>query len=143
MTHKDKNNYSGKHASDRPVDRAIAAAVRKRTKEGKISCADAFRISEDLNTTASEVGFTIDALESRIMACQLGLFGHKFGKALNNIEIIPDDLKSAVLGSQENECLRCQDAWEIAKGLGIKKIAVSSACESMKVKITSCQLGAF
>ena len=41
------------------------------------------------------------------------------------------------------ERLSCLSAWEIAEETGSTRMAISSACEKLKIKIKPCQLGAF
>jgi hypothetical protein len=45
--------------------------------------------------------------------------------------------------AEDNTTLRQLNSWEIASRLGIQKLDVASACETMGVKIKPCQLGAF
>jgi len=39
--------------------------------------------------------------------------------------------------------LSCAVSWEIADALQLTRMAVSEACEALKIKIKPCQLGAF
>ena len=67
MTHVDNGHYANKHPKDRKVDERIAGAIRGKSREGKITCSAAFKVVDDLNTTPSETGFTIDNLEIKPM----------------------------------------------------------------------------
>jgi hypothetical protein len=49
MTREDKGHYAKKHPPERKVNPLIAEAVRKRAKEGKLSCAVAFEIVRELD----------------------------------------------------------------------------------------------
>ncbi len=76
MTHEDAGHYAAKHSKETVLDERIAGEIRKTIKDGKVSCAAAHRIAEELGVTPAEVGVTIDLLEARIERCQLGLYGY-------------------------------------------------------------------
>ena len=143
MTHEDAWNYSAKREGAQ-LDEDIAAAIKEKAADNKISCAEAHAIAIKLQVTPAEVGTAIDLLEMRINKCQLGLFGYK-GKT--NFPEIPDDInpdiKSAISLLVKNEHIPSAAAWDIAKKFKISKATVSAVCNSMKVKISACQLGAF
>ena len=144
MTHEDRGHYSKKHTNDRKVDPGIAKAMEEKASENKITCAAAFKIVENFGTTASEVGFTADMLEIRIIRCQMGIFGYEpEKKAVKPMENVPDELEKAINGKLMDGKLYCASAWEVAKNLNIPKMRVSSACETLGIKIKQCQLGAF
>ena len=56
------------------IDDALAAAIRARLRDGRLSCAAAFAIAEELGVSRSEVGRAADALGIRLSHCQLGAF---------------------------------------------------------------------
>jgi hypothetical protein len=144
MTHQDRGHYGKKHPPDRKADPEISEAIKQRALKGGIPCAVAFNIAADLRTAPAEVGFTADLLEIPIVKCQLGLFGYgPEKKIVRPAETVSPALKSFIQDSLVDERLTCAGAWEIAEKSGIGKMAVSSACEALKIKIFSCQLGAF
>ena len=144
MTHEDAGHYADKHPKDRKVDPNIAEALKARTKDGMISCAAAFKVVNDLNVAPAEVGFTIDSLETKIVRCQLGIFGYAEGKKpLKPMDIVPGELKEAIESALLDEKIPCKSAWEIADRFGLAKMKVASACETLKIKVSPCQLGAF
>lgn len=144
MTSKNKGNYAKKHPSDRKADPNIAEAVKKRVTDGKISCAAAFGIVKESKGSPAEVGFTIDTLEIPIIKCQLGLFGyHPQRVIVKPADSVPSALEDAIRQALVNGRLPCAAAWQIADRLGLRKMQVSSACERLKIKISSCQLGSF
>ena len=109
-----------------------------------MSCTIAFEISANLNLPPEEVGFTMDSLEIRVIQCQLGLFGYKPSKrVVKTSQVVAPSLKEAIQGALVGGRLSCRAAWDIAEKLNLKKLEVSSACETLKVKISSCQLGTF
>ena len=144
MTHEDKGHYAKKHPPGKKVNPEIAEAVRAKTSENQISCTKAFSIVEDMGISPSEVGFTIDSLEISLTKCQMGLYGYGPGrKAITPMEDVNKSLAEAIKSNLEDGRLACKSAWEIAERFNIPKMEVSSACETLKIKIGSCQLGAF
>jgi hypothetical protein len=144
MTHDDKGHYAKKHSPDRKVKPEISDALKKQVSDGKISCTAAHKIAGDLKEPPPEVGFTMDILELRIEKCQMGLFGYTPEKKIvKPVESVPRTLENAILEQVEDGRLSCKAAWDLAEKLSIKKMGVSSACETLKIKISPCQLGAF
>lgn len=144
MTHKDSGNYKAKHSHDLKVDEKIARAVEKKTIEGKITCANAEKIAGEELVTMQEVGVTLDLMGIQISKCQLGLFGYGPEKmAVKPAKTVTGDLERAINGALINNRLPCVAAWNIAERLGISRMEVSSACETLKIKVKPCQLGAF
>lgn len=144
MTREDEGHYTDKHSQDKEINPDIAELVRKKSSNNKISCAAAFKIAEDLDKEPAQVGATLDFLEIKIAKCQLGIFGYdKDAHVLKPMEHVPDPLKKAILEVLTDGKLRCRDAWKTAERMGIGKMDVTSACNALGVKISSCQLGAF
>ncbi len=145
MARKDKGRYAKKHSSDRKMDQKVAEAVQGRiSAEGEISCAAAFRIVSDLGVSPLEVGFTIDVMEIPVTKCQLGLFGYNPRKGfVKPAESVSSGLEDAIRRALVNDRLSCAAAWEIAEEIGVGKMDVTAACEALKIKISSCQLGTF
>lgn len=144
MTHEDKGHFGKKHPSSRKVDTNVAAAVKEKSKNREISCAGAFKVASDTNVSPAEVGFTVDALEISIVKCQLGLFGYRpQKKVVKSAQSVSEKLKTAIGSASREGRLPCSAAWQIAAELGMAKMEVSSACETLGVKIGPCQLGAF
>jgi hypothetical protein len=87
---------------------------------------------------------TMDLLDLAIVKCQLGLFGYKpEKKVVSPARHVTRELEEALVGDLIEEKLPCAAAWRIAEVLGLKKMEVSSACETLGFKISPCQLGAF
>jgi hypothetical protein len=144
MTHEDYGHYAQKHPSDKELNPAVAEAVKARTADGKIPCAVAFDIAREAKVSPREVGLTIDKLETKLTKCQLGLFGYESQKrVVTPAEGVSPELEDAIRQSLVQEKLPCKAAWDIAEKFGLGKMAVSAACETLKVKISSCQLGTF
>ncbi len=144
MTYEDRGHYGKKHPSERSVNPKFADAVNQTVSKGEIPCTDAFKIAADLEVSPSEIGFTIDSLEVTIVKCQLGLYGYKpRRKIVTPVDTISKDLEDAIRKALVEDRLSCAASWEIADRFGMAKMEVSSACEALKIKISSCQLGAF
>ncbi len=145
MTHRDEGHYAEKHVAHEQPDQAIANAIRKRSAGGKLSCAAAFRIAEEVGIEPSEVGRALDLLEIKIMQCQLGLFGHERGRRLiaKSAGAVPAELERVLRAGLVNGRLPCATAWEVAERFDFPKMGITSACEKLNIRIGQCQLGSF
>ena len=137
-------DFSKKHPPDKKVDDLLAQAVRARGPDGEIPCAVAFEIAQERNASPAEVGFTLDKLGVKVVKCQLGLYGYKPNKRIvKPAETVSPELEKAIRNSLDNSRLPCAAAWETADRLGLRKMEVSAACETLGIKISVCQLGSF
>ena len=144
MAHEDAGHYAAKHPPEIKLNSQIAEAVKRKVLDGRITCAAAHKIARELDTPPAEVGVTVDLLEIRISKCQLGLYGYSPQKRIvKPAENVSPQLEKAINESLVNNCLLCLPCWEIAKRFGIARMNVSAACETLEVKISSCQLGCF
>ena len=147
MTHEDEGRYAAKHPSDTARNERIVKAIREESSGGALSCAMAGMISKELKVGMAEVGKTADLLEMKIKECQLGLFGwgdkSSHGKDIRATDSVSVEIKSAVEKAVVNATVSCAAAWGIADQLSVKRKVVSAACETLKLKIRPCQLGAF
>lgn len=144
MTHKDKGCYAKKRLPNFKLSPAIVEAVRRGSSDGKISCTAAFKVAGKLKISPGEVGATIDLLEIPVIKCQLGLFGYgPPDKKVIAAETVSPALEGAIRESLVKEKLPCASAWEIAAKFNMAKREINSACEILKIKISSCQLGTF
>ncbi len=145
MPHEFAGRYKTKHPQGTQPAPDIAQALQQKVKDSRISCAAAHLIAQELNESPEQVGQTADLLEFRINKCQLGLFGHgsKNNKVAPAKQVEPSLEKSIQNSLQEGNRLTCISAWKIAETLGCERREVSAACETLKIKIVSCQIGAF
>jgi hypothetical protein len=126
------------------MDEKVAAAIQGRTKDGTLSCVDAFRIAEELAVMPLDVGETADALEVRLVRCQLGLFGYGDPKRIvRPAEQVSSELEQAIRDGLVEGRLPCAEAWVIAARFGLPKLEVGNAAEKLEIRISQCQLGAF
>ena len=144
MAHEDAGHYAAKHPEGTSLEPDVKQKLQQKISDGKISCAAAHTIAVDLNVTPEKIGIAIDLMEARIHKCQLGLFGYQPEKRIVKPAETPfPEVENAVSGNLENGRIDCEKCWKIADQLGKKKIDVSNVCESMGVKVSKCQLGAF
>jgi len=144
MTESKPKATTGTYTSFDQLDPELRACILDRTKERELPCAVAFQIVADRNVTAKEIGMYVDLLKIRLAKCQLGLFGYKPEKKIvKKQDHIPESLGKAIHLKTIDNRIACIDIWQIASELGVTKLSVSNACETLSVKIHSCQLGAF
>jgi len=118
-------------------------------EQGQLPCERAFELAKRLHVTPLQVGNVCDENHIALSRCQLGLFGygpksegkHKTVRALDKV---PTHLESAIRAAvKQDGNLSCAAAWRIAAKLKVEKMTVSNAAETLGVRITPCQLGAF
>lgn len=135
---------SEKHTGGGRPDPAIEREIRARAKAEALPCAVAFEIAKVLGCRPSEVGRTADLMNFSLVKCQLGLFGYAPQKKIVTPRTPQDpSLGDALRSGLVDDRLPCATAWDIAARFGVSKMAVSSACEALGIKIKPCQLGAF
>ncbi|MCP4579651.1 MAG: hypothetical protein GY846_25550 [Deltaproteobacteria bacterium] len=142
---KDKDgHFAQKHPSDSETDARITEALRHWVSDGEIPCAVAFKVASELDVASELVGKTADLLELRLKKCQMGLFGYEPNKRIvKPAETVSEELEACIGRELTDNRLSCKKAWEIAENMSLGKMAVSSACERLGIKINACQLGAF
>ena len=148
MTINSKKNFTSNHNSNLKPDITIQQEITKLINNDRLPCKAAFKIAEKLGISAEQVGNTADILNYRLIGCQLGLFGYKTKKNKAIPEGSTDDnlskgLKKAITNRLVNKKLKCKDCWDIASRFKISRITAGRLCNSMNIKITECQLGAF
>lgn len=147
MAHEDAGKYAAKHPPDTTPNVQIAEVIRQKSFDGKLVCATGEKISKELKVSIAEVGITADLLEMKIKECQLGLFGWgkkpSHGKDIQAANSVSVEIKSALEKAAVNGVVTCAALWTIADQLGVKRKVVSTACETLRLKIRSCQLGTF
>ncbi len=144
MGHEHAGNYRGKHPQQTQPGSDLLKAIEDMSIDNKISCYSAHAVAAQHNSTPGEVGRAIDYLEMKICQCQLGLFGYTPEKKIARAnDSLSPELTDAVLSKSREKKLGCAAAWAIAQEIGCTKIDVGDACETLAIKITVCQIGAF
>lgn len=144
MAHQDKGHYAAKHPAGTTVDEQLAKLIGQKAKDNIITCTDAVAIAAATGKKIPEVGVALDLLETRISFCQMGLFGFSPDKRIvRSAATVDERLKRAIEEKLQDGKLSCLKSWLIADELNLPRMAVSEACEALKIKIKPCQLGAF
>lgn len=138
-----KRPAPGVNTPEGEVAPALQKALNRRAPEGRLPCALAFEAAAELKRPPAEIGRAMDRLGLRIVKCQLGLFGYAPEKKIVRPAAAGPELEAAIHARLDAGTLACREAWEIARALGVPKMGVSAACETLKIKIKPCQLGAF
>ena len=144
MTRQKGQKFADKHGSNTLLNERIKDHLAGQAKNNELPCALAFKIADELNVSAAEVGKTADLLEIALVKCQLGLFGYSPEKKIVKPQT-PEiqNLESTIRESLVDGKLACERAWEISRSFDVPKMTVSAVCEQLKIKIIPCQLGAF
>ena len=143
MTHLDTGNYAAKH-NDATIPEELKQKVSKAAENQHLNCSKAHQLALETGFSPAEVGRAADLLEIRLSGCQLGLFGHSRGKEFSEAKSPPSqELQEALAKGLKDQSLPCLEAWKIADRFNLKKTEITSACETLKIKISPCQLGAF
>jgi hypothetical protein len=147
MTHDKQGRYSSKDSAKRAHDPALVAKVERIAGDRGLACADAERLAAETGAAPDAVGAAADSREIQLMACQLGLFGYETASgrhpAFGPAETVAPELERRIREALVDGRLPCEAAWAIAAGLGMGRLDVARAAESLKLKISACQLGAF
>ncbi len=130
------------------MDERIHQAITERLQDGQLPCNRAFAIARLLAVEPLDVGMTANDADIRISRCQLGLFGYGpkaegKHKIVHPMEEVPEHLAARLRAAAEGAGITCEAVWQVADGLGFKRIEGGSAVETMGLKISRCQLGCF
>lgn len=118
--------------------------LQERAGSGGIPCAGLFSDVVSKGFSPNEVGLALDSLELRISYCQLGLFGYQpEKKKVHPLASVEPQLQQEIERVQQDGRIICSEAWAIAQTCNVPKLHVACACETLGVRIKSCQLGAF
>jgi hypothetical protein len=130
------------------MDEELLEAMTGRMENGKLPCNQAFAIAQVMKVDPLTVGMAANDHDIRISRCQLGLFGygpkaegkHKIVHAMDEV---PERLAARLRAAAQGDRITCTAVWQVADGLGYKRIEASSAVEAMGLKVSRCQLGCF
>ena len=126
------------------TEKNIIELIKQSSVDNRITCAGAFAISQKESVFPDLLGVAINEAGVKICECQIGLFGCGSGtKTVTPAERVSEKTEDMIFSCLDDGKLSCQDAWEIAAELKVRKIDVASACEKLKIKINRCQIGAF
>ena len=144
MTRKDAGAFASKRVGEETPDAWIAETVKARAVEGEFSCQQAEELAVGRSSEMEKIGVALDCMGIRINRCQLGLFGYgPQSRIVKPAADVPPELEAAIRQALVDERLSCIAAWVIAEVFGLPRMQVAAACETMKIKVKPCQLGAF
>ncbi len=109
---------------------------RYRGEDGKLTCANAFKIARKLKVTPKEIGDRSKEIDVRISACDIGQFGKQPMGEFR--EDVLNDLRSLC---DEQDRVYCKDARELAQKSNLK--AVRTAIKEGGLDVIYCELGCF
>jgi len=115
-------------------------------RDGRLPCAFAFRVAQEMETGPETIGAEADRLGIRISRCQLGLFGYPAFRRkglIQQVEVVPGDVAASLKSSATDGIVPCNELWRIAHDHGLPKIVVASAAETLDLQVSPCQLGCF
>ena len=107
-----------------------------RGEDGKLTCANAFKVASKLKITPQEVGARADVGNVSISACDLGQFGTQPLGEFN--EEVFEDLQQLCDAQQK---VFCKDARELAQKSSLK--TVRTAIREGDLDVKYCELGCF
>lgn len=116
--------------------------------KGKLPCAVAHYIAAYLKTPPVEVGMAATEAGVKLDQCQLGLFGYgrkgqSSYKILGRKVEVGQDVLERIRSAATKGGISCLMLWDIADSSGITRAEAGNAADSLGIKITPCQLGAF
>ncbi len=126
----------------------IKEMIAVHPEQGKLPCAVAHYIAAYLKCDPLKIGETATDVGSKLYQCQLGLFGYgrkgisAYKITGRKVEVTPEVIDIIKLSVTDGK-ISCARLWEIADSNGITRAEVGNAADSMGIKISPCQLGAF
>ena len=117
-------------------------------EKGNLPCPVAHFIAAYLGISPLEVGRAATELGVNLYQCQSGLFGYG-RKGLSSYKIVgkpvevPDEVLERIKDTAHDGRISCIELWKIADETGIMRPEVGNAADSLGLKISPCQLGAF
>ncbi len=130
------------------MDERIRQTMMERLEDGRLPCNRAFAIARLLDVEPLAVGIEANEAGIRISRCQLGLFGYGpkaegRHKIVHPMEDVPGRLAARLRAAADGAGISCDAVWQVADGLGFKRMEASSAVEAMGLRVSRCQLGCF
>ncbi len=126
----------------------IEEMIRIYPEKDKLPCPVAHFIAASLKVDPEVVGDVATVLGVRLYQCQLGLFGYgRKGvsgyKILDRPVEVPDEVLEKIRNAAKDGVITCRELWDIADENGVLRPEAGNAADSLGLKITPCQLGAF
>jgi hypothetical protein len=130
------------------MDENLLEGMRDRLEDDRLPCKTAFALAQSLGVEPLTVGLAANEAGIRISRCQLGLFGYGpksegKHKIVHPMDEVPERLAARLRAAAEGSGITCAAVWEVADGLGYRRLEASSAVEAMGLRVSHCQLGCF
>lgn len=128
--------------------RKIEEMIRIYPEKDKLPCPVAHFIAASLKVDPETVGDVATILNVKLYQCQLGLFGYG-RKGVSGYKIlgrpveVPDEVLEKIRAAAKDGVIPCRQLWDIADEAGILRPEAGNTADSLGLKITPCQLGAF
>ncbi|MDD5306230.1 MAG: hypothetical protein PHU25_02805 [Deltaproteobacteria bacterium] len=114
-----------------------------------LACAVAHYIAASLAVDPRDVGEAANQRKLKLAACQLGLFGYG-RKGASDYKILGrkvgldrEILDRIMARAAPDKTITCRALWDLAAECGIMRAEAGNAADSLGLKISACQLGAF
>ncbi|HNY64473.1 MAG TPA: hypothetical protein PKM41_03480 [Deltaproteobacteria bacterium] len=128
--------------------RKIEEMIRINPMQGFLPCPVAHYIAASLGVSPRDVGDAATSIRVKLDLCQLGLFGYgrknvSDYKILGRPVVVPEGTLEKIRAAAVDGHIACKDLWEIAGAMGITRPEAGNAADSLGLKVSPCQLGAF
>jgi len=126
----------------------IAELIDIYPEKGNLPCPVAHFIAAYLGVSPLEVGKAATELGVNLYQCQIGLYGYG-RKGISSYKIVgkkvevPDEVLERIKNTASDGRISCIELWKIADESGVMRPEVGNAADSLGLKISPCQLGAF
>ena len=131
------------------VDARLAAEIKSRMRDEKLTRAAAMAAAETLGVDPLDMGRAADALGIRLTVCQLGLFGFPGGakgwtqaKAAD-LPVAPGFEEALRAAGTAAGKITCLSLWILAARFSVPRIQAGWAADRLGIAVGECQLGAF
>ena len=124
----------------------LIRAMEEAQVDGRLPCPGAFAVASRLGLEPRRAGEEATRRGIKISLCQLGLFGHATegkGRIVDAAIEVPPVVERALRSRLVQGKLPCRTAWDAAELLGLSRLEVANAAESLGIRIPACQLGCF
>ncbi len=131
------------------MDSRIRDMIGINPSKGVLPCPVAHYIASSLGVSPKDVGDEATSMKVKLDLCQLGVFGYgrkntKTGyKILGRPVDVPEEFLARVRAAAKEGRIPCKDLWDIAAASGITRPEAGNAADSLGIKVSPCQLGAF
>ena len=128
------------------VQDAIRSSI---ADDGQLTCVAAHRIAERLEVEPEVVGEQANGIDIRITKCHLGLFGYAPQKGMpgykrvKTLDALPEPVSGLVKNAAVQGRITCRELWHIGQEQGVNRLEMGNIAETLKLKVTPCQLGCF